>query len=138
MNTENNYEERFDPMTGEPINKGAVTEESNHSGKENNVLIFAIISLVSGVIAICLTCLLPHISIILGILAVVLSIIHFMKKKSHFGVALAGLICGCVGIVFGIVSWIMIVQIDQEMNKAGRKYMYINKETVFDKDDLLF
>lgn len=69
---------------------------------------FAVTSLVTGILSIVLFWLWP-LALILGVLALVFGLISYNKKKS--GMALAGTICGGVGLVFMIifVVWAVVV-----------------------------
>ncbi|MNW47916.1 hypothetical protein D3C74_252630 [compost metagenome] len=55
----------------------------------------------------------PYISVILGILAIILSAISFKEIRRHGengkGMAVAGLVCGIVGTIFGLVIFAIII-----------------------------
>lgn len=74
--------------------------------KSSNVL--AIISLVAGILSVVLSCCCGWLSIVFSIAAVILGIIspkNEYGKKS--GMAIAGIICGAVGIVGFVISLIL-------------------------------
>ncbi|MBQ6893621.1 MAG: DUF4190 domain-containing protein, partial [Clostridia bacterium] len=59
-------------------------------------------SMICGIVAILLACCCAVAGAILGIAAVVLAIVERSKTGKFSGFALAGLICGGVGVVIGI------------------------------------
>lgn len=66
----------------------------------------SIASMVLGILNLLLV-FMPYISVILGILAIILSAISFKEIRRHGdtgkGMAVAGLVCGIVGTIFGII-----------------------------------
>ena len=73
---------------------------------QNESKVFAIISLVCGIVSLLCSCC-GWLSIILGVAAVVLGILSINKQENAKGMAIAGIICGGVGIVIAIVIIIM-------------------------------
>ena len=73
----------------------AVPEE-----KQSNV--FAIISMIAGILSV-ICCCFGVISIIIAIAAVVLGIISIKKEEPKKGMAIAGIICGGVGLITSVV-----------------------------------
>ena len=69
---------------------------------ENQTSVFAIISLVTGILSI-LCCCSRWICVILAVSAIVLGILSMNKEESGRGMAIAGIICGGVGLVLGII-----------------------------------
>lgn len=69
---------------------------------ENQTSVFAIISLVAGILSI-LCCCSQWICVILAVTAIVLGILSMNKEESGRGMAIAGIICGGVGLVLGII-----------------------------------
>ncbi|MBR2530716.1 MAG: DUF4190 domain-containing protein [Lachnospiraceae bacterium] len=69
---------------------------------ENQTSVFAIISLVTGILSI-LCCCSQWICVILAVSAIVLGILSMNKEESGRGMAIAGIICGGVGLVLGII-----------------------------------
>ena len=61
---------------------------------------FAIASLVTGI----LSCIIPYISTLLGILAIV-----FYAKSNRKGMAIAGLVTGIIGLVVSVIIWSVIL-----------------------------
>lgn len=68
--------------------------------KQSNV--FAIISMIAGIISL-VCCCLGMVSIIIAIAAVVLGIISIKKEEPKKGMAIAGIICGGVGLIISVV-----------------------------------
>lgn len=79
--------------------------------EKNNI--FAIISLVLGILALLTPLLLPPLSLVLGIIAIVLGVIARKKADQYAppyqkkGFALAGIITGAIGLVFTIILLIV-------------------------------
>ncbi len=77
------------------------TQDENGGSK-----VFGIISLICGILSI-ICCCLSWIALILGVAAVVLGIISIKKQEDAKGLAIAGIVCGGVGIVIFIVVLII-------------------------------
>ena len=69
--------------------------------KESNV--FAIISMIAGILSI-LCCCFGAIGIVIAIAAVVLGIISIKKEEPKKGMAIAGIVCGGVGLILAVVA----------------------------------
>lgn len=72
----------------------------------------SIASMVLGILNLLLI-FMPYISAILGILAIILSAISFKEIQRHGeagkGMAVAGLVCGIVGTIFGLIILAIII-----------------------------
>jgi uncharacterized membrane protein len=72
----------------------------------------SIASMVLGILNLLLV-FMPYISVILGILAIILSSISFKEIRLHGengrGMAVAGLVCGIVGILLGLIILALLV-----------------------------
>ena len=79
----------------------------------------ALVSMILGIAGIILNCCCWPLSVALGIAAIITGIIGLNKVKngtgSGKGMALAGLICGIVGIVLGIAMVVFSLLVDQNM-----------------------
>lgn len=73
--------------------------------KANNTL--GLISMICGIASIVLSCCCGWIAPIVGAAAIILAIVERGKTKKFSGFAIAGLICGIVGIVIFVVSCII-------------------------------
>lgn len=68
-----------------------------------------IASMVLGIVSIVITCCgLWYVSLICGVVAVVLGIVQIVKNESK-GMAIAGIVCGALGIIFGILLVVFAV-----------------------------
>ncbi len=67
---------------------------------------FAIASLVCGI----LSCIIPYISTILGICAIV-----FYTKQKDNGMAKAGLVTGIIGTIFSLIMWVIVLVLAASM-----------------------
>lgn len=77
------------------------TYEANYDKKPVNG--FAIAGMVIGILSLVLCCCSEYIGLVLGILAIIFSIIA--KKQGPSGMATAGLICGIIALVLSVVSY---------------------------------
>ena len=77
----------------------------NESGN-NGSSVFAIISLVCGIVSV-LCCCCGWLSIILGVGAIVLGIISLNNHEDGRGMAIAGIICGGIGTLMAVVIIIL-------------------------------
>lgn len=68
--------------------------------KQSNV--FAIISMIAGIVSI-LCCCFGVIGIVIAVAAVVLGIISIKKEEPKKGMAIAGIVCGGVGLILAVV-----------------------------------
>lgn len=77
--------------------------------KKNEKIAFAVISLILGILSILCCCWIGVLDFIIAIPAIVLAIITLTKKYAGKGMAIAGLICGAVGIVMTIIYLIFFL-----------------------------
>lgn len=63
----------------------------------------AVASMVLGICALVLACCVPYIPIVLALLAVILGGISLAKKMGGTGMAVAGLVCGILGLIPAII-----------------------------------
>lgn len=68
--------------------------------KQSNV--FAIISMIAGIVSI-LCCCFGAVGIVIAVAAVVLGIISIKKEEPKKGMAIAGIVCGGVGLILAVV-----------------------------------
>lgn len=93
----------FDNQNEEIYEEVNTNYSSAPQEKESNV--FAIISMICGIISI-ICCCFGWISVVIGVAAVVLGIVSIKKNESKKGMAIAGIICGSVGLVLIIIMLI--------------------------------
>lgn len=63
----------------------------------------AIASMVLGICALVLSCCVPYVPALLALLAVVFGGVSIAKKKGGKGMAVAGLVCGVIGLVPSVI-----------------------------------
>lgn len=63
----------------------------------------AIASMVLGIVALVLSCCVPYLPIVLSLLAVILGGVSLAKKMGGKGMAIAGLVCGIIGLVPAVI-----------------------------------
>ncbi|MGN0347727.1 MAG: DUF4190 domain-containing protein, partial [Lachnospiraceae bacterium] len=109
----------FDPYTGAPTNASA--GNAPYMGtypaqdiyaqpygvqiqpKQSKAL--AIVALILGILSILLDCCCAVLGFVLGVTAIILACVYRKNNDGQFGgMALAGLICGCVGIATMVIS----------------------------------
>ena len=83
---------------------GYTTVEETPSGDGSKV--FAIISLVCGILSV-ICCCTGWIGIVLSVAAIVLGILSINKQEDAKGMAIAGIVCGAVGVLLALVILIM-------------------------------
>ncbi len=59
----------------------------------------AVTSMVLGIVALVLSCCVPYVPVILALIAVILGGVSLAKKKGGKGMAIAGLVCGIIGLI---------------------------------------
>lgn len=93
--------ETIDPNPGSYT---APTQETTYEepAAGGGASVFAIISLVTGILSI-LCCCSRWMCIIFAVAAIVLGILSMNKEEEGRGMAIAGIICGAVGLVLGII-----------------------------------
>lgn len=105
------YEQQYNPY-GMP----------NEAPKKNTC---GIISMILGILSVVLACCCYYLAIPLGVASVILGIVSIKKQESTKGFAIAGIILGCVGFIFAVVTVISAIY----MQKSGmydeimRQYM---------------
>lgn len=86
---------------------------------------FSIVSLVTGILSVLIgCCCTPYIAIILGVVAIVFAALSKKKNGKFDGLAIAGLVCGIVGTVFGVLS-IIIAQTEFYQNYLEEVKSYL-------------
>ena len=63
----------------------------------------AVASMVLGILALLLSCCVPYLPILLALLAVVLGAVSLAKKMGGTGMAVAGLVCGIIGLIPAVI-----------------------------------
>lgn len=63
----------------------------------------AVASMVMGILALLLSCCVPYLPILLALLAVVFGGISLAKKMGGKGMAIAGLVCGIIGLIPAVI-----------------------------------
>lgn len=78
-------------------------EDVANDPDENTAKVLAIVSLVAGIVSL-LCCCITYVAGVAAVAAIVCGIISINKSSSYKGMAIAGIICGGVGIViFGVI-----------------------------------
>lgn len=81
--------------------------------------------MILGILSVVLACCCYYLAIPLGVASVILGIVSMKKQESTKGFAIAGIILGCVGFIFAVVTVISAIY----MQKSGmydeimRQYM---------------
>ncbi|MGN1145923.1 MAG: DUF4190 domain-containing protein [Acetatifactor sp.] len=78
----------------------------------------AVASMVLGICALVLACCVPYVPVILALLAVVLGGVSLAKKKGGKGMAIAGLVCGIIGLVPAVIVIVSGAAIMNELSSA--------------------
>ena len=78
------------------------TNEMNQQNEPKSAGL-AIASMVLGILALVLSCCVPYLPIILALLAVVLGGVSLAKKQDGKGMAIAGLVCGIIGLIPAVI-----------------------------------
>lgn len=63
----------------------------------------AVASMVMGILALLLSCCVPYLPILLALLAVVFGAVSLAKKMGGKGMAIAGLVCGIIGLIPAVI-----------------------------------
>lgn len=77
--------------------------EMNQGVEPKKSVGLAVASMVLGIVALVLSCCFPWVTIICALLAVVLGGASIAKKMGGKGMAIAGLVCGIIGLVPAVV-----------------------------------
>ena len=108
----NGYEtaETVETVETVDVNNGGYTEttyDSTYSEpQQGDSKVFGIISLVCGILALLCSCC-GWFGIVLAVAAIVLGILSINKGENAKGMAIAGIVCGGIGLLIGIVVLIM-------------------------------
>lgn len=81
-------------------------ESPDPNAGESGSKVFAIISLVCGILSI-ICCCSSWFGVICGVAAIVLGILSINKEEDAKGMAIAGIVCGGVGTLLGVVMIII-------------------------------
>lgn len=91
-----------DTETAETVEESYNDASTAAAPEEKQSNVFAIISMIAGILSV-ICCCFGMISIIIAIAAVVLGIISIKKEEPKKGMAIAGIICGGVGLITSVV-----------------------------------
>lgn len=91
-----------DTETAETVEESYNDASTAAAPEEKQSNVFAIISMIAGILSV-ICCCFGVISIIIAIAAVVLGIISIKKEEPKKGMAIAGIICGGVGLITSVV-----------------------------------
>lgn len=89
----------------------------------------AVAGLVLGILSM-LCCCIWYVSAILGILALVFSIITVAKNKPGKGMAIAGIVCGAIGLLISIVIVIGVIGYTRTMSPKDLQNMINHIESM--------
>lgn len=76
------------------------------SGRNRSKNTYATMSLILGVISL-ICCCAANLSMALGIVAVILGVIAIKNNEENMGLAIAGIICGALGVVIGFSAVVL-------------------------------
>ena len=91
------------------------SSQTTYSEPVNESKVFAIISLVCGIVSLVCSCC-RWLSIILAVAAIVLGIISINKQENAKGMAIAGIVCGGVGLVIAVALLIFGAVMGEAIN----------------------
>ena len=111
MSESDNSFETSEPV--ETVESSVYMEEAKSDSKA-----FGIISLVCGILSVVCCCTLWG-AVVLGVTAIVLGILSISKRENTNGMAVAGIICGGIGLVFIIVMMIAAGNLDKLVNTSN-------------------
>ena len=94
-------EELFQEADQPQMEEESVYAEPTYESEQKESSIFAIISMICGILGV-LCCCFGVISIVLSVAGVVLGIISIKKAEPLKGMAIAGIVCGAVGLISSI------------------------------------
>lgn len=95
MSEENNTFENDNQQVNEDTTYANVNGEVPQKGQSTGL---GIASMVCGILSIVTICCVPYVPVILGIVAVVLGIVQIVKNEKK-GMAIAGIVCGALGLI---------------------------------------
>ena len=81
---------------------GYTSGQTTYTEPVNDSKVFAIISLVCGIVSLLCSCC-GWLSIVVAVAAIVLGIISINKQENAKGMAIAGIVCGGVGLLVAVV-----------------------------------
>ncbi len=113
MSDENNTFENNGTSETNYSNQAQPTGNDYSSGKGQGTGL-GIASMVCGILSIVTICCLPYAPIVLGIVAIVLGIVQIVKNEKK-GMAIAGIVCGAVG----LIGYILILAIGAYALSSG-------------------
>ena len=99
-NQNESFEETVE--TAETVEESGYETETAAVPEEKKSSVFAIISMIAGILSV-VCCCLGTVSIVIAIAAVVLGIISIKKEEPNKGMAIAGIICGGVGLLTSVI-----------------------------------
>ncbi|MGI5969133.1 MAG: DUF4190 domain-containing protein [Lachnospiraceae bacterium] len=104
---------------GQPYNPYGMP---NEAPKKNTC---GIISMILGILSVVLACCCYYLAIPLGVASVILGIVSMKKQESTKGFAIAGIILGCVGFIFAVVTVISAIYMQESgmYDEIMRQYM---------------
>ena len=103
---DNNGYETVETVETVDTNNGYDSTYSQPQPEEGGSKVFGIISLVCGILALLCSCC-GWVGIVFAVAAIVLGIISINKQEDAKGMAIAGIVCGGIGLIIGIVIVIM-------------------------------
>lgn len=119
MNNNQNNDIKFEDLVGNnqssqaPNNQPPIWEVNNNGGKKGTDT-YSLVSMILGIASLVLCCCINYVPFALGIAAIVLYAMA-KKKGTANGMATAGLVCGIIGVVFGLISIVISLTITEEM-----------------------
>ncbi|MBR1450319.1 MAG: DUF4190 domain-containing protein, partial [Lachnospiraceae bacterium] len=91
------------------------SSQTTYSEPVNESKVFAIISLVCGIVSLVCSCC-GWLSIVVAVAAIVLGIISINKQENAKGMAIAGIVCGGVGLVIAVAILIFGAVMGEAIN----------------------
>lgn len=79
--------------------------QGNYQQSQDKSMVLGIISLVCGILALVTSCI--GLGTYMGVIGAVLGILGISMKSQKSGLAIAGLVCSLVGIVIGLIMWVI-------------------------------
>lgn len=114
----------------ETIDNGSQTTYSYDSAPaEGGSKVFGIISLVCGILGL-ICCCTGWFSIVLGVAAVVLGILSINKQEDAKGMAIAGIVCGGLGLLLAIIVLISVGALSSVDPDSIQNYVEQLEETL--------
>lgn len=91
------------PVYQQPVYQQPVYQQPGMPQEPKKPVGLAVASMVLGIVALVLSCCVPYLPIVLALLAVVLGAVSLAKKMGGTGMAVAGLVCGIIGLVPAVI-----------------------------------